>query len=315
MHRRNFLRNTSACLASLIISGCSLGISREPPQQLQGLNPNSSLEQIVTFLREHRDKAVDYDFLWPANFQVMSFGERHLHNEEQDITNHLDLYRRQGATHLAIEQPMEFQQVVDAYCARAFSDETLYTKLRERSYPYQDGVVGLIRKARDLGMQVVCMDTLDPTLEAIDKDLPKGFWSSTKGRNQHMAQTIAMIIAQNKDARIIAHAGAAHFGYSPQYELDNKWKSTALAVPAYLKEEGIGTFIISYAGGSRVSDSEVNYFLGLNREELSQRTPLHIIDIAAKIAGVDREKFGIKLDETTRTHNWGHYIIHLPQEY
>ncbi|MEK6846601.1 MAG: hypothetical protein AABY16_00370, partial [Nanoarchaeota archaeon] len=308
-------KGASAGLASLVLAtGPKIILPQEEPKPFPKLNPNSSLDEMVAFLRNHREKNIDYKTLWPTNYQVISFGESHSVNEEErDITDHLDFYCKQGATHLAIEKSTDFQPVIDQYLQESISDEKFLEKLSEGSFFAENcvGNVKLIRKARDLGMKVVCMDSVR---------IKEGSrWQELKVRNKHMASVLADILEKEKNARIVAHCGAGHFSYSTFYRPIDESRNPSeeiLPVPTYLLKNGIATFIVMYDGQRKVTNSEIEVYKDLDKAgKLNPNLiPGKTIGFAAKLAGVDQEKFGVRLDETVKTRNWGHYVIHLPQK-
>ena len=307
MNRRNFLKGVCAGLVSLVLPSCNQGILQEDAKLTPRLDPTISLDQMVAFLRKHREKTIDYKTLWPDEYPIISFGENHRSiYDDLDIAKHLEIYRNQGATHLALEESPSFQPVINEYLYGDISDEDLLRKLKEKTPFPMEGKSEIIRKARELGIKVVCMDT--------EKHGRPG-WHQFIERNKHMASFLASILAKEKNARIIAHAGAGHFSYVTHYRRIDGTEGSILPVSAYLPEKCIDTFGVMYAGGFKTSPEDVDFYKDLDKKrEFYLKEPGRIIGIAAKLAGVDQEHFGVRLDETVKDNNWGHYIVHLPQK-
>lgn len=307
MNRRSFLKGLGAGLASLTFSSCTYDDRQESAKPTPKLDPNSSLDQMVAFLRNHREKDINYETLWPANYRIISFGENHSVNDERDITDNLGLYYRQGATHLAIEKPTGFQPVVHQYLQNSILDDEFLSKLKDGSFFPENGTFEVIRKARDLGMKVVCMDFRFPEITSR--------WDELNERNKHMASVLTNILEKEKNARIVAHCGAGHFSYTPVHTRIDGTTESILPVHTYLLERGMSTFKVMYAGQLKVTDSEIESYKDLDKTgKLNPKQPSRVIGVAAKLAGVDQEKFGICLDDTVTARNWGNYIIHLPQK-
>ena len=289
--RRTFVKG----LVALAVSPIILRTTEAEAREISKLEPTATLDEVVRYLEKNRIKKINYSELWPSNYPIISFGENHKFNlDEIDIAEHMDIYKRQGATHLALELDREdFSPIVEDFYKCKINGEELQKILKSR-VGSPDSACKLITQAKEVGIKAVCMDVwLDSLFNDQSVEL-----RHILTRNKHMAWVLRDILIKQPQARIIAYAGAAHFGYLPAYE---PTATNICPVGTYLSEKGIMTYRVTYAGGPTVNEETE----GLLPETITK---------AARKAGFENETFGVELNEKAAKQNWGNYVIHLPQK-
>ena len=156
---------------------------------------------------------IDYRKIWPDDIPVLFVGESHSTSfEELHVMNTLNDFKKMGATHLALEIPLDFQETVEQYVNKQIRKEDVHKRLDEvldGQFGNED-TIALMDKALESELKIVCADAEEEFVRKYGGPFSPGL---TK-RNTIWAKNIANIMKGKKDARVIARGGRKHFGYN-----------------------------------------------------------------------------------------------------
>lgn len=280
--RRTFLKRLGLATA---------GVAVTSPEQLLAqtkqteLSPRAVLKEITKFISKHREQ-VDYAKIWAQNTPVLFIGERHtVMSDKNEVIKNLDLLKRLGLTHVAMEMLREeHQAIVDAY----FSGKIDKQKVLEIFKDGWDEGPGIPEKYMELvdaikttGLKLLAVDlyTAGPEYDT------EAFF---KRRNENWARIIGEVIKQSPKARVLVYNGQSHSGYNMVDDSANEILKNVY---------NIQTTTAEFAGGEIAHD---NFFFSDK------------IGKAAQTLKIGKTKFGLPVAPTAETRE-AVYMIHLPQ--
>lgn len=159
--------------------------------------PQQTFERVLKEIADFKESPVDVSRSLMKNNRVVGFGESHgtpnLHREfGKEILPQL---ARDGATHFAIEASTQLQEDLNTYMETGQIDvNKLPLRLRHDDY------LSMLEEVRKSGLKIVAVDT------------------KSGDRNEHMARTIANILDENADNRVVFWVGSQHLNRSAEAE-------------------------------------------------------------------------------------------------
>ncbi len=248
-----------------------LGKSREELIELKkeinqkGRNPN---EHAIDLMKNHR---------------VLGLGEMHTSpNPMRDFGKSIiaDL-KKAGATHLALEIPIDVQGELDNFMKTGKIDKTkLPALLRD------DDFMGILDEARKAELKIVCVDA---------RHRDDRFSGSYVNRDKHMADGINDILDADENNKVVFWVGSLHL--SRKYG-DHK---TAKSAADYIKEKHSMATVLGETDSSSFSP------LITLTQELKQSVSLNMKD-ASKVADT-RESYLKDPTFNIRYQHWDNVIV------
>jgi hypothetical protein len=233
-----------------------------------------------TFLCYRED--VDYSKI-AKDVDVVLFGESHPGAQVKiELAQNMSLFKQLGFTCLGLEMfSTDVQDMLDEYFRTGKNREELLQYLKDVwGYSTAEYYMKLIEAARKNGIRIIALDMPKQLQEQLD------VVEWLDARDKYMSKTISEILAED-GGRMLVLCGKGHLK----------------GIKSILEEKhGLNVVSVFFVGGKQflqVGDIPVNEG--------------DVFDNGAREAGLDGEKFMVKVESTGELDPQCDWIIHLPQ--